>query len=376
MPDGDNSSSLSAPSDMLYRLQQALVQISRGDPIVSLRTELSAEFKSINVQIATIKDATILAHEDSVRVPTQIDRAIENLQDVLVGKIELAHGTVDARLSGVREVFETQFRETAKAVELLRSATDRFPEYVRAEVGRLEKLHGEMINGQFNIVLEKIQSLSNVTTQQFTSIKDTFSEKDKAVSVGLSAQKESAAAEKASSTLASAKMEENFTKLLEQGRVLQDETRKFFDSQIADSKTTINMLASRLDRGEGKSPVTDPQLTDALRRIADDSQNLRAEIRSLASSRDAGEGAAAGRAKTTANVGMVVGLAVSATAAVTTVLAAIIGAVLFVGRAQPPAPPAPFSQQQQQNDLTLGRQGEETRRMIERLEEQLKRKQP
>jgi hypothetical protein len=96
-----------------------------------------------------------------------------------------------------------------------------------------------------DLILAKLDVLANVTSQQFISINDKFAEKDKAVSVGLSAQKEAAAAQQDSNTSATLKMEDNFTKLLDQGRELLSEVRRNTDVQISDIK-------SRLDKGQGQ----------------------------------------------------------------------------------------------------------------------------
>lgn len=198
------------PSDMLNKLSEALIQVSRGDPIVALRNELQTQFKAIDTRFNGIDKATELQHEDTVRVPTLVDRAVGNLKDQLIAEIGVS-------IADVRGEIKTGFA----------GSTERF-------------------QGAIEVVNEKITSLANVTTQQFKSIDDKFAEKDKAVSVGLSAQKESAAAQQDSNNTATRKMEDNFTKLLDQGRDMLTEIRRNTDIQINDIK-------SRLDKGEGGS---------------------------------------------------------------------------------------------------------------------------
>src|ERR1700684_3736518 len=142
------------------------------------------------------------------------------------------------------DAIKARLKAMDKATRLLHDDFVRVPTVVDRAVGGLEKLLDERMNGQIQLVFERIKSLSDVTTQQFKSISDTFSEKDKAVSVGLSAQKESAAAQQPANTAANTKMEDNFTKLLDQGRELLTEVRRNTDVQISDIK-------SRLDKGEG-----------------------------------------------------------------------------------------------------------------------------
>lgn len=126
-------------------------------------------------------------------------------------------------------------------------------ENLRREIANLKELQetrqsamGDRLQALHELIVAKIEVLANVTTQQFISINDKFAEKDKAVSVGLSAQKEAAAAQQDSNTAATLKMEDNFTKLLDQGRDLLSEVRRNTDIQIGDIK-------SRLDKGEGQS---------------------------------------------------------------------------------------------------------------------------
>lgn len=197
-----------APSDLLNKLSEALIQVSRGDPVTSLRNELETQLRAIDVRFNGIDKATQLQHEDTVRVPTLVDRAVNSLRELLVAEI----GVSIARVEG--------------------------------EIGKGFAGSKEIFQGAIEVVNEKITSLANVTTQQFKSIDDKFAEKDKAVSVGLSAQKESAAAQQDSNNTATRKMEDNFTKLLDQGRELLTEVRRNTELQINDIK-------SRLDKGEG-----------------------------------------------------------------------------------------------------------------------------
>lgn len=126
-------------------------------------------------------------------------------------------------------------------------------ENLRREIANLKELMETRLNAGkseivalHDLIMAKIEVLASVTSQQFISISDKFAEKDKAVSVGLSAQKEAAAAQQDSNTAATQKMEDNFTKLLDQGRELLSEVRRNTDVQISDIK-------SRLDKGDGST---------------------------------------------------------------------------------------------------------------------------
>lgn len=183
--------------------------------------------------------------DPTVRTVEQMQRDLGATREILENKIDGGHNLLIGRLS-----------EMDKAILLVQRSTDSIPQLVKNSVEKLESLHGEKINGRFDLLIEKITSLANVTTQQFKSIEDRFVEKDKAVTVGLTSQKESAAAEKASSSEATMKMESNFTTLLNQGREMLAEVRKSTDQQMAGLKDLIVLLSSRLDKGEGRTIAT------------------------------------------------------------------------------------------------------------------------
>jgi hypothetical protein len=131
-----------------------------------------------------------------------------------------------------------------KATRLLHDDFVRVPTVVDRAISGLEKLLAEQIDGRINLLQERVKSLSDLTVQQFKSVYDTFAEKDKAVSVGLSAQKESAAAQQAANADASKTMVDSFTKIIDQQGAILAEVRRNYDAQIG----AIN---SRLDKGEG-----------------------------------------------------------------------------------------------------------------------------
>lgn len=168
----DNS--VETPSEILSRLSQALIQISRGDPIVSLRQELSQQFTSIDTRFKGIDRATELQHEDLVRVPTEVDRAIGGLRDLLKADIGTAVATIKGELS-------THIAETK---------------------------------------------------EKFSSVNSTFAQGDKALTAALQAQEKQAIATNDSNKAASDKMETGFTEALKQGREFLEEVRKSNEIQF------------------------------------------------------------------------------------------------------------------------------------------------
>jgi len=194
--------------------------------------------------VKTLGDAK--GPDPSTLTTEQLDKAINNVEE----KLKLQFNTIITRMDAAD-----------KAVDLVHSDFVRVPTLLDRAVENLERLLNERLTGRIEIVVERIKSLGDVTTQQFASITNTFLEKDKAVSVGLSAQKESAAAQQTANMDATTKMEQNFTRLLDQGRDLLSEFRRNTEIQINDIK-------SRLDKGEGKAGISDPATATALAAMA------------------------------------------------------------------------------------------------------------
>jgi hypothetical protein len=198
------------PNEMLNKLQQALVIVSRGDPIIALRAELETKFEAIATKFSGIDKATDLQHQDLVRVPTQVDRAVDSLHQLLEKEIQKNIGILDGKV------------ETSIA----------------------------HLNG-------KIEKEIGVTTEKFTGVANQFSQNDKALTAALQAQEKQAIATNDSNTAASTKMEGGFSAMIRQQADILTEVRRTYDAQL----TAIN---SRLDKGEGVTSVSSPQLASTI----------------------------------------------------------------------------------------------------------------
>lgn len=191
---------------------------------------------------------------------------------------------LNARVAGVREILETRLNGMDRAVELLAAWRETVPGQIRAEVSHLKA-----------VIDEKLTSVTTLTMTKFDGVTDAFVERDKrteqlsnaqqvAVAAALQAQKESAGAQRDSNTVALVKMENNFIKLIDEGKVLLQQVVKSTDEKIND-------LKSILDRGEGKTSVSDPAISENMR-------HLTVMIADLVKSRDSTSGNAQGSAST------------------------------------------------------------------------------
>jgi hypothetical protein len=130
-------------------------------------------------------------------------------------------------------------------------------ENLRREIANLKDLLEANLIASHELTVSEIRVLSSVTEERFSGIAIQFAERDKrteqlsladktAIAAALQAQKEAAGATNESNSVALAKMENNFTKLIDQGSVL-------LASVVKNTDDKINDLKSRIDTGDGKS---------------------------------------------------------------------------------------------------------------------------
>jgi hypothetical protein len=246
---GNNGIEIQSPSDVLNKLSVALTQISRGDPLVSLRNELQTEFKGIGQRFHAIDEATKLQHEDQVRIPTQIDRAVTALRDLLEQTIKTHIATLHGELNSISEVTDERFRSIQTQFTLLKQATEQL-------------------------------DIANKT----------------AIAAALQAQKESAGETQKTSQAAIAKSE------LSTSEAIKALTAAF-NSTIAEVRNNLNDLKGRMDRGEGKSAAADPALLLQMSELSRD-------VRLLSQARSEGIGAREQHVDQRANTGQTIAMAV------------------------------------------------------------------
>lgn len=204
---------------------------------------------------------------DSVRERVSHDDAF--IREVLQIQIEGNLAQIKARLDG-----------NDAAVTLLRTMTDKVPQQINDVAAKLQALHDE-----------KFRSIEEQSRIKFEGVQIQFSERDKrteqlsladktAIAAALQAQKEAAGATNESNSVALLKMETNFAKLIDQGQTL-------LQSVVRNTDEKINDLKSRLDRGEGKTSVSDPAVANGI-------SQLTGMISDLGKSRDRAAGHAGG----------------------------------------------------------------------------------
>lgn len=219
--------------------------------------------------------------------PDPTVRTVEQLQREIAATREI----VEANGKATREVLETRLGGMDKAIELLQKAADKIPQHVKDEVAQLRELHEE-----------KFTSVSRQIEIQFGGIATQFQERDKrteqlsiadktAIAAALQAQKEAAGSTNESIIAVITKMESSFTKLFDQNQTLLQTMTKNIGDQIND-------LKSRLDKGEGKTSVSDPAVADAVRQLG-------IVVSNLTAAKDTNAGHAKGASD---NMGYIIGI--------------------------------------------------------------------
>lgn len=207
------------------------------------------DLKDTNGELVPIPDPTILTTQ-------MLLREVAALKELMISTTDNVQAVLGQRLGGMD-----------KAIELLQQSTNKMPDFVRDQVSQLRSLHDE----RFVSISKNLEERDRRVEQRFDSIDTQFAERDKrteqlsladktAIAAALQAQKEAAGATNESNGAALAKMENNFTKLIEQGQTLVQSVSRNLEDKIND-------LKGRFDRGEGKTSVSDPAVADTIRQM-------------------------------------------------------------------------------------------------------------
>ena len=195
-----------------------------------LLREVGSLKELVMAQIESIKTSIIVAHDDMVRVPTEVQKQVGNLKELIEDRLDRAN----KENALVRTIIETRLDGMDKAIELLQSGADKFPRLVDEKITALERLHEE-----------KFASIQKQFEERDTRTEQSSKDSKVAVDAALQAQKESAVAQNQSNAASITKSEAGFIKQIDQLTVLIQTMTKAFDDKIND-------LKDRFNRGEGR----------------------------------------------------------------------------------------------------------------------------
>lgn len=144
-------------------------------------------------QFSAIQTAVDLAHQDAVRVPTIVDRAVTALQALEDGKIALSQATVDARLeqtSGQLAKLDIQFQERTAAsstaiAAALQAAKEAVGEQNKSSASAIDKAQAQTTE-QLSQLRTLASAEISAQTAQITDLKSRLDKSEGPLSVSQS----------------------------------------------------------------------------------------------------------------------------------------------------------------------------------------------
>ena len=157
----------------------------------------------------------------------------------------------DSTTFGFRPIPDPTVLTTAA---LLREISN-LKELLQAEITHLQrddKRIWDFLGNRGTIIREEIDALHVLLNERFHGVGLQFTERDKAITAALEAQKEAAAAQNTSNMEAAGKSEASFTKQIDQMQMIVNAIAKATDEKIDDLKTRMT-LGEGTKRGMGES---------------------------------------------------------------------------------------------------------------------------
>lgn len=206
----------------------------------------------IEARIGAIDRATQLLATDVSKTPTDIEREITNLRELLTSRID----------------------GMDKANELLAANVSKFPSDVDRAVSSLKALMMGEIQRVQDVLTGEIGRIGDVTQEKFTAIDGTFSSNALALTAALAAQKEAAAEQNKSNTLAITKSESSTKETIGANAAQAQTANASLAAQVTDIKERVVRIEST---GAGARSVTgDPYDAAVLAQSREQAQEARA----------------------------------------------------------------------------------------------------
>lgn len=232
---------LLTPSDLGKKLIVALRSVTDTQALMQAVADRScaALSRELTARLDAMEQATSLWHDDLVRVPTDVQKAITGTEAIF-----------EARLATLRAVDDhsTQERQLilGHVTENLRSAR----EYLQSE-----------LVGNKQLYLEKFTAIEDTITVLKDTINDRFTQNDQNTEKAFNAAKTAVGEQNASNTASAAKSENNLTKLIESLndsiKTLSETTDKRIeqnksntDDKIENLKEQVARLDNRISSGD------------------------------------------------------------------------------------------------------------------------------
>jgi hypothetical protein len=216
----------------------------------------------------------------------------------LMREVSALRELFEARLAGEARARDQRFDGMDRAIDIHAKSLDQNNAYVKHEIEQLQALHQEKFRSIESSIVTKFEAVANQFIA-FDKLREQLSlAAGTAVAAALQAQKESAGATQDANAVALTKMENSFTKQI-------DQVTGSLTIMGSNTDEKINDLKGRLDRGEGRTSVSDPAVSNGIAQLTQLVQNL-------SKTHDTAAGQGAGQAQTWGVAAAVVGIGIAA----------------------------------------------------------------
>lgn len=230
------------PTDLGRKLVVALRSVT--DPQALMQAIADREVRGLRNELTTRLDAmekaTSLWHDDLVRVPTDVQKAIQSLE-----------ATIDAKLSMLSEIDNHSTAERGMVLAHVNENVRNTREYLQSE-----------LTGNKQLYMEKFTAIEETITVLKDTINDRFTQNDQNTEKAFNAAKQAVGERDASNAASANKSEKNLMdalgKLDDNVKTLSLTTssqisanKSTLDDKINDLKDQMSRLDNRISSGEG-----------------------------------------------------------------------------------------------------------------------------
>jgi len=219
---------------------QALMQSISDRAVINLRGE-------VNARIESMDKATTLWHEDLVRVPTEVQKAVLAVRELMEQYIQRVQAELKGDLGGLSTRLQGDFANASIRIDQLEKVADERPHLIK-----------DAIQGLSSNIDEKLK----VFDRQFANIQIQFEERDTRQETGRVDSNKAIDAAFASADKAINKTESGFKdQITEQGRRI-DTVSKSADEKTTALKELINDQKDRITALEARTQGMSMQKQD------------------------------------------------------------------------------------------------------------------
>jgi hypothetical protein len=149
-------------------------------------------------------------------------------------------------LAALREVFDTRFTAMDTATSLLAETVNRTPTVVQTAVANLKDLHDERFRSTELVSQTRLNGIEQQFAERDVRTEQAAIAADSALKAALQAAKEAVFENSQAAAKAAEKVEQSFTKQIDQIGLRIDTVAQGFDARLTE-------LKERIDRGEGST---------------------------------------------------------------------------------------------------------------------------